>query len=543
MSSNDLDQNLQIHSITAFEPYFKKGQDATLNVASHSKLAILEPNAQIIPRHKDELGVELSERLHELIDHGDNLANPIGSKDAHYNSRSHATFALACQLYKMDVPLELIAGLLINPIYKISAHVLGRPSSPSYAWRQVVRAMLAVDANFPDVNKDGKPLRTLRNTIFALIKLGLDCRYDQFRNRLTISGHVVQLYNGEITDKACAIIRDRIINDFDFDPFRQNVLDAVTIIALKNPFHPVQDYLDTLQWDGIKRLDTLFSDYFRAEDTELHRFAGQMMLVAGVRRIRNPGVKYDIMVVIEGNQGSGKSTALRILASDEFFSDQSILSRDDKTQMEGVEGIWIFEIAEMDGMNRIETSRMKSFITRQVDRARRAYAHFREAWPRQVIFVGTTNESFYLKDTTGNRRFLPIKTGEIDLARLHRDRDQLWAEASQLEQQGFLIHLPEELIKAATEAQTGRMQTDPWLDVLSAVKGIAVSGEERVFTETLYGESYLHIPAGQRQSFHPKRIAENMRQLGWDGPSRIRIGDRSLQGYRRPTELPDETLF
>ena len=543
MSSSNPAPATKTYRAEDFARYLDTGRNVALVPTNLHQSANQKPPERVEPREMEDLGVELPEPLRELIEQGDDPSNPIGSTDAHFKSRSHAVFGLACQLAKLGVPEKLIAGILLNPRYKISAHVLERPNSKEYAWRQAVRARLAVETNFYDVNKDGTPKKTLRNTICAVIKLGLVCRYDQFRNRMTISGHTIQHYTGEVSDKACTMVRDRIIEEFNFDPGRQNVLDGVSTLALKNPFNPVRDYLLNLKWDGVPRLANLFRDYFEADDTALNRFAGQMLLVAGVRRILSPGVKYDIMVVIEGPQGSGKSTALRVLASNDFFSDQSILSRDDKTQMEAVEGIWIFEVAELDGMNRTETSRIKAFITRQVDRARRAYAHFAESWPRQVIFVGTTNERFYLKDTTGNRRFLPIKTDAIDVTALAADRDQLWAEAVHLEAQGFPIHVPDELLAEAVEAQSERTQDDPWLDVLSVVKGEVVGDEERVFTETLYGEDYLNIPPAIRQSYHPKRIAENMRELGWEGPQRIRIGNRSLQGYRRPATHDGHELF
>jgi len=135
-----------------------------------------------------------------------------------------------------------------------------------------------------------------------------------------IDGHVIQHYTGEVSDKAFASLRKITLDTFGFDPSLRHVMDAVTMLALENPYHPVRDYLEPLVWDGYERLEDLFIKYFSAEDNELNRLAGQMMMVAAVRRVMQPGVKFDIMVVIEGPQSSGKSTAIQILASAKFLA-------------------------------------------------------------------------------------------------------------------------------------------------------------------------------------------------------------------------------
>src|SRR5690606_5186613 len=142
---------------------------------------------------------------------------------------------------------------------------------------------------------------------------------------------------------------------------------------------PVCEYLDSLDWDGTPRLSRWLTSYLGAEDTELNRAIGRLVLVAAVRRAREPGGKFDTIVVLEGRiQGEGKSTALAILAGRENFSDQDILALDAKAQMENVEGVWIYEICELEGMTRADVSKVKAFASRQEDRARPAYGRFRE---------------------------------------------------------------------------------------------------------------------------------------------------------------------
>ena len=242
------------------------------------------------------------------------------------------------------------------------------------------------------------------------------------------------------------------------------------------------------------------------------------------------------MIVLEGGQGTGKSTALSILAGEENFSDQSIIGLDPKSQAEALEGVWIFEVAELSGLKHTDTTSVKAFLSRSTDRIRPAYARFKESWPRQGIIVGTTNDDSYLKDDTGNRRFLPVKTGQIDLEGLKRDRDLLWAEAVEMESVGEPITLPKDQWDAAAEAQKARMPHDPWLDILGAAEGTIVNSEERISSSELFGEAYLNIQPGSQQDYVGKRVSKNMKELGWDGPKVMKIKGKTLRGYFRPAE-------
>ena len=158
--------------------------------------------------------------------------------------------------------------------------------------------------------------------------------------------------------------------------------------------------------------------YLGAEDTPLNAAIGRIVLIAAVRRVREPGVKFDTILVLEGEQGVGKSTVIRVLAGSENFSDQDILTLDGKAQMELLEGVWLYELCELEGLSRAETSKVKAFASRSVDHGRPAYARFKETRPRQCVFVGTTNDDQYLRDMTGNRRFWPVKVDKIDLEAL-----------------------------------------------------------------------------------------------------------------------------
>ena len=482
----------------------------------------------------EDITMDGDDWIKPVIETGDDPDAPRGSKDPLYPSRSEAVFAVACELVRDGVYPDVILGILLNPDLGISEAILDKADPVAYARRQVERAIHVVSTDWPKVTKSGKPIKSFENALVAISRLEVVLEHDQFHNRKRVGGKVMQEFVGDLSDDIAVVLRKKIVEEFGFDPGKQNLLDAVHALCVENGSHSIQDYLRGLEWDCQPRLDTWLIDYCGAEDTPYVRAVGKMMLVAAVRRIKHPGTKYDTMVVLEGPQGSGKSTAICILAGDENFSDQNLFSLDDKAQMEALEGVWLYEVAELDGMSKAEVSKIKAFISRTEDRGRPAYARFKERWPRQCILIGTTNDEFYLKDSTGNRRFLPVKTNSIDLDALRRDRDMLWAEARDLESSGFSIQLPEELWATAASEQEARTQEDPWLDVLGKVTGEEKGGFERVATETLFSEEFLGIPPSHRQSYHPKRIAIVMRKLGWDGPKKIRISGKAQRGYERP---------
>ena len=476
----------------------------------------------------------ISDFTKTLIVKGDDPDSPIGSNGARYPSRSEAVFRVACDLVHAGCSDEMIAGILVNAAYKISASVLEQRNSTAYALRQAVSARRSVAGEWPDVDRAGRPRSTFRNAMLAITRLGVHCECDAFHNRKKIQGKILQEYAGDLSDDLCARLRTHILELFDFDPGKDHVRDAANALCLDNTYNPVRDYLDGLKWDGKPRIDTWLPDYMGAEATPLNNAIGRKMLLAGVRRVRQPGVKFDQIIVLEGPQGSGKSTALWLLAGgDEYFSDADILSVDSKAQMEALEGVWIFELSELEGLNRSDTNKLKAFASRKVDRGRPAYGRFREDRSRQNIFVGTTNEDTYLRDQTGNRRFWPVRTGNIDLGAIERDRDQLWAEAAHYEARRESLNLPEEMWPLAQTEQEARVEEDPWFDVLSREQGERHGNLLRVFTEVLLTEN-LKIPPDRQHQGHSKRLSRIMRKLGWDGPKRIRLGNKVVRGYERP---------
>ncbi|NOX73477.1 MAG: P-loop ATPase [Alphaproteobacteria bacterium] len=237
---------------------------------------------------------------------------------------------------------------------------------------------------------------------------------------------------------------------------------SVGAVARDIRIHPVRAYLQSLIWDGTPRLESWTSQYLGAAPTDLTHAMGGLWLISAVARIFRPGVKADHMLILEGEQGARKSTALKILAGEEWFTDElpDLGSKDAAIHMQGV---WIVEIAELDAIGRAEVSRIKAFLTRTTDRFRPPYGRHTVEIKRQCVFAGTVNPDTYLRDETGNRRFWPIRCGDIDVDGLARDRDQLWAEAVHQFKAGAIWWLEDKkLLKAARDEQDKRYQSDAW---------------------------------------------------------------------------------
>jgi hypothetical protein len=403
---------------------------------------------------------------------------------------------------------------------------------------------------WPDLGKGDVPVTTSRaNARAAIQALGIECRYDIFHDKFLVGGNVIGQWAGEMSDAASLMIRETIHKTFGFDPGKQCILDAVAQLSLRNQFDPICQYLDALKWDGTKRLDTWPIKYLGAEDTKLNRAIGRLALIAGVRRVRQPGCKFDQIIVLESPEGFGKSAAIETLAGTENFSDQTILGVNDKEQQELLRGVWFYEIADLAGMKRADVEHVKAFASRTHDRARPAYGTCRVDLPRRCILWGSTNNQTYLQSQTGNRRFWPMRTGKINIEALRRDRDQLWAEAAALEAAGASMKLPEDLWADAGIEQEARRDADPWDDILvnaqgtiSDVFGDGSTQEERISTIELLNV-HLKIPPDRITDQSAKRLSFCMARLGWTKASNpIRIGGKQQRGYFRkpPTEPADE---
>jgi hypothetical protein len=288
---------------------------------------------------------------------------------------------------------------------------------------------------------------------------------------------------------------------------------AIELVARENGFHPVRDYLDALVWDDRSRLYRWLHDYLGAEDSTYHRYIGQMFPVMMVARVFQPGCKADYMPVFEGPQGSGKSTACRVLAGTWFSDNLPELRYGGKDVGQHLRGKWLIEVAEMSALDRAEASALKAFLTREVERYRPSYGRKEVIEPRQCVFIGTTNRSSYLRDETGGRRFWPVKTGAIDIPALRRDRDQLFAEAVHRYRQGvrWWPNARSERKLIAPE-QEGRFEVDAWEDAIHGY--LALERPDRV-TLLRIARDAVKLDTPRIGTADQRRIRNILMRLGW----------------------------
>lgn len=245
---------------------------------------------------------------------------------------------------------------------------------------------------------------------------------------------------------------------------KEMVYDAVNIVADTHSFHPVREYLNRCHWDGTPRVDTFLIDYMGAEDNEYTRAVTRKTLVAAVARVVRPGIKFDYMLTLKGAQGIGKSSIFRKMAG-QWYSD-SIKNFTGKESYEQARGIWIGEAGELSGMRKSEVEDIKGYLSAQVDRYRPAYGRRICEFPRQCIFVGTTNENSFLRDATGNRRFWIVDTP--NKPRLDQWTDltpetvmQIWGEAVELYKKGETLRLSPEMEAVAQQVQAAYEEDNP----------------------------------------------------------------------------------
>lgn len=266
----------------------------------------------------------------------------------------------------------------------------------------------------------------------------------------------------------------------------------LAVVSSERRYHPVKQYLSGVSWDGKERLDTLLIDYMGAEDTPYVRAVTRKVLCAAVARIYEPGIKFDSMLVLNGPQGIGKSTFYAILGREWFSDSLSIADMRDKTAAEKLQGYWILEIAEMNGIKKVDVETVKSFLSRTDDKFRQAYGTVVESHPRSNIIVGSSNaESGFLRDVTGNRRFWPVTVSghaphhPWELAEV----DQVWAEALERYRAGEELYLKGSVAAEAYQRQQEAMESDDR------------EGLVQDYLERLLPEDWEDMDLYQRRSF------------------------------------------
>ena len=365
-----------------------------------------------------------------------------------------------------------------------------------------------------------------------LMDIQLPVAHNEFSNKTMImakvpwddnSAEYPREWNGENDDThGCKILLETMF----VKPSKETVFDSVQFIAKRNKYHPVRDYLNKAQWDGIERLDTVLPIYFGTIDTAYARLIGAKFLISAVARIMQPGCKVDTMLILESSQGKRKSAALRALVGDEWFTDQlpELSSKDASIQLRGK---WIIEVCELDAMSRAEVRTVKQYVARQIDTFRPVFGRATVDIKRQSVFAGSTNETEYLRDQTGNRRYWPIECGLVDIEALERDRDHLWAEALIRYRQGELWYLEGDAEQIALVEQENRRECDPWENRIS--KFCASMGDWPIAVETICLGA-LDIPFERHNATVNTRIKQCLKHAGYER-KQIRDGNERAWKY------------
>lgn len=318
-------------------------------------------------------------------------------------------------------------------------------------------------------SKTGAPEQTIENFV-TILKEDPNLRNLGGLNLLTMSTEVAgplpwnpNKREGDLwTDADDAGLRFYIESTYNLSG-KDRLYDATEYVFNTNAYHPVRDYLSSLSWDGVPRAERILIDYLGADDTDYVRCVTRKVLCGACARVFQPGIKFDYMLTLTGRQGVGKSTLIRRLGMD-WYSD-TLTSVNGKDALDQLHGVWLMEMSELTATRKADVEAVKQFISKQSDRYRMAYARRTGEYPRQCIFIGSTNEGAFLHDRTGNRRFWVVELAH-DAERSVWDDftqdivDQVWAEAMTWYNAGEKLYLPEEIAKQAELIQESHKEDD-----------------------------------------------------------------------------------
>jgi predicted P-loop ATPase len=298
------------------------------------------------------------------------------------------------------------------------------PPEPSDDWRTRLQ-----------YERSGAVVKSLTNVLMILRNdpiWGNCVSYNRFSGSLDLTRALPHRPSGSFADADVTHFKLHLETVYGLSVQDPLIRDAVTIVSRERACHPVLEFLDSLpDWDGVPRVETMLRDHLGTPLSPYSRAVARKVLCAAINRVKHPGCKFDHILILEGGQGRGKSRWIEALAQGWFASD---LRGDlnDKAAIENMRGKWIIEIQELDGIaNKKDVDAIKHFVSRPVDRMRVPYGTLSEDFPRQCIFIGSTNRGQYMVDDTGNRRYWPIACNKprIDIEKFREELPQIWAEA------------------------------------------------------------------------------------------------------------------
>ena len=388
----------------------------------------------------------------------------------------------------------------------------------------------ATAGGFPPLvkNRDDKPIPNLANCCLLTSQaFPATFRLNTFTGKTEVHHALPSPVTGqpmaqdgprELTDSDYTAVSSALARSHGLSFSVQQVSAAIQATAQENAYHPIRNYLDGLQWDGVPRLEHWLHDFLGAEDSAYTAGVGRLFMIGMVARVMEPGCKNDHVLIFEGNQGIRKSTACKVLAGgSRYFSDSLPPIRDGSKDLAShLAGKWVIEVAEMSAASRADCESLKSFLTRTHEGYRPAYGRNEIKQPRQCVFIGTTNRQEYLRDSTGDRRFWPVKCGlngeSVDIDGLRDHRDQLFAEAVRAFGNGERWW-PDAVFESnhIRPQQAERYDDHPWLGTLEThfrthpdMREVTVSG-------------LLNVPIGKTAAGRADKatVKDCLQKLGW----------------------------
>ena len=338
--------------------------------------------------------------------------------------------------------------------------------------------------------------------------------FDEFHQKLFTKG-----INGDEKKKEWAefdilSLLIKIQSELKIHQINKNILNDALLNYAYDPQHKrneAVEYLQSLEWDGVSRVDKFFIDYYGSEDNEYTRAIGKNLLIGITARIVKPGCKLDTMVVIEGAQGIKKSTSLKYLVGQDWYAETNI-SPDSKDFYMQLQGKAIVEIGELNSFGKAEITSIKQMLSCQSDRFRVPFGRVTMDYPRQCVFIGTTNDGTYLKDTTGNRRFWPVRATNIDTDKIIQDRDQLFAESYYRFKEGETWwEVPLDMAEKEQDTRLMALE-DEWYDLVKDF----VEGRSRVKIREIAQHKELNLENKDINRIIQLRIAGILKALGWE---------------------------
>ena len=431
----------------------------------------------------------------------------------------------------------------------------GQPESAS--WHEIGEVLDMEMSSVEDVRFDlvksdkGRVRQSIENCMTVFYRDPLlkgTIRKNELTGKIDIVGELSWKRNGVgLTDTDVYQIQRYLENQYSLTNDKI-IHKAMNIAASENSYHPIRDFLESLKWDGISRIDYLLTKYLGAEECDYTREVMRLLMIAAIHRIYEPGCKFEIMVCLVGGQGAGKSTFFRLLAGkDEWFSDD-LKRLDDDNVYRKMQGHWIIEMSEMIAtVNARSIEDIKSFISRQKETYKIPYETHPEDRPRQCVFVGTSNSMDFLPlDRTGNRRFAPVQVHpeRVEKHILENEKEarayiiQAWAEAMEL----YRSNTHELKLSKATEEYLREMQKqfmpeDTKVGIIQA--WMDATEEEYVCSMMIYREALRHDTEEPKQwEIREINSIVNDSITGWEPiTSTHRFADYGIQrGWRRKTD-------